>query len=236
MQLGCLVMESGRVWLGSPEQVLKSVREVHGETHIQQALAGGRGVIIAAPHLGCWEMVNYYLSSRYPLTAMYRPQAGAVDQVILDSRERMGATLVPADRRGVRALSAALKRDELIGILPDQDPGAGGVFVDFFGVSAHSPVLLSKLANKSGAQVILAYAARLPGGRGFDLHFRLGSPVISDVDVSTATAALNRDVEACIREIPDQYLWTYRRFRRRPPGEPAIYPRRRRKKKRAAPS
>ena len=82
--------------------------------------------------------------------------------------------------------------------------------------------LLSRLARKSGAPVLLTWADRLPNG-DFELHFREASPEVADADDEIATAALNRDVEAVIRSRPAQYLWTYRRFTIQPDGKPSPY-------------
>lgn len=232
MHFGRMLAESGRIWLGPPAQVLSMVREIRGFEHVQAAFDGGRGVIFCAPHLGCWEIVNSYLSIRYPLTAMYRPQGSPIDPLILAGRERLGARLVPTDQSGVKALLAALRRGEAVGILPDQDARHGGLFVDFFGLPANTPALPAKLAAKTGAPVLLAYGERLSWGRGFRLHFLPGEAAIADPDPRVATAALNRDVERCIRALPEQYWWSYRRYRRRPPGAARLYPSRRRRKAR----
>jgi len=114
---------------------------------------------------------------------------------------------------------AALKRGEKVGILPDQDPSEGmGVFVPFFGVEANTMTLLSKLARRSGALVVVAYAQRLPRGRGFDAYFfPVGDDVLS-ADVERSAAALNETVERCVRHCPQQYMWSYKRYRTPPPG------------------
>jgi KDO2-lipid IV(A) lauroyltransferase len=109
-------------------------------------------------------------------------------------------------------------------MLPDQDPGqGGGVFAPFFGISANSMVLLGRLARKTGAAVFFGYCERLPGTRGYRFHFLPAPAGIDDPDPQVAAAAMNRGVEACVRALPDQYQWSYRRFRNRPPGEAGIY-------------
>jgi KDO2-lipid IV(A) lauroyltransferase len=223
--LGRLVFESGKVWSADRQGVQALVRETHGEALIGEALTHG-GAIVATPHLGCWEMVSNYLSIHYPLTALYRPQKGELDRWIRERRQRLGAHLEPADQGGVRALMAALRRRELAGLLPDQDPNVGGTFVSHFGQLTNTPVLLARLAHKGKVPVILCFAERLPWGQGYCIHFEQVAPGVADPDAQVGTQVLSDAVEALIRRYPEQYFWNYQRFRRRPPGEPRIYPRR----------
>jgi KDO2-lipid IV(A) lauroyltransferase len=154
---------------------------------------------------------------------MYRLQGSLWDDVMKRGRERFGAKLVPSDRGGVRELLEALRRGDSIGVLPDQDPPEGsGVFAPFFGIAAHTPVLASRLAHRTGAAVLYVFAERLGWGRGFVLHIVPAPAEVADADEAPACAALNQGLEDCIRRFPAQYWWGYARFRRRPPGEPPI--------------
>ncbi|QKQ25246.1 lysophospholipid acyltransferase family protein [Candidatus Reidiella endopervernicosa] len=103
------------------ERALKTLVEVEGESILNAAVERGKGIILALPHLGCWEMVGLYGADRMPMTSLYRPlRLGGLDQLVRSGRERNGATLVPTDASGIRSLYQALKRGELIAILPDQ--------------------------------------------------------------------------------------------------------------------
>ena len=130
-----------------------------------------------------------------------------------------------SDRGGVRALLETLRRGHTIGVLPDQDPPEGsGAFAPFFGIAAHTPVLASRLARRTGAAVLYVFAERLGWGRGFVLHV-VPAPRRSRTRTRRVRAPRsNRGLEDCIRMFPAQYWWGYARFRRRPPGEPALDP------------
>ncbi|KAF0190591.1 MAG: lipid A biosynthesis lauroyl acyltransferase [Gammaproteobacteria bacterium] len=221
IETGKTALEVGALWLWRKPRMLALVKQVSGEDALKAALAEGRGAIIAAPHLGAWEMVGLYCSAHYPMTSLYRPPRMAeLDKMIRESRERAGATLVPTDASGVRALYKALGNGELIGILPDQIPNTGnGLFAPFFGNDAYTMVLLPRLVQKTGAAVFFTYAERLPRGRGFHLHFVKADAEIGDPDPLKAVAALNRGVEQCVRSLPEQYQWSYRRFYMRPGGQ-----------------
>jgi KDO2-lipid IV(A) lauroyltransferase len=212
--------------LAGPEtRVVRWLREVRGRELLDAAVAAGKGVIAASPHLGSWEMAGLACSRLQPTVTMYRPQDEPWDTLIKQGRSRFGAVVVPSDRGGLRRLLEALRRGGTVGVLPDQDPPTGsGVFAPFFGIAAHSPVFASRLARHSGATILYGYAERLSWGRGYVLHFEATPPEVTDPDEVRAVTALNRGVEACIRKLPAQYYWAYMRFRRRPPGAPPFYP------------
>ena len=113
----------------------------------------------------------------------------------------------------------ALKRGEQIGILPDQEPKLeGGVFASFFSVQALTMTLVSGLIARTGAKVVCGYAERLPKGRGYGVHFKQVDPLIYDPDLKESVEGLNRSVEACVKQLTEQYQWEYKRFKRRPDG------------------
>ena len=225
VETGKTMTESLALWLADGERVLTMVKGVSGKAAVDAAMAAGKGVILAGPHLGAWEMVGLYASAHWPITSLYRPPRTAIADAIMHSgRERLGATLVPTDASGVRRLLQALRRGRMAGILPDQDPhDPQGLFAPFFGIPANTMSLLSRLAAKSGAPVFVVYAERLPRGGGYHMHFIPAGPEVNDPDPERSSAALNRAVEAAVRACPAQYQWSYKRFRTRPPGEHRIY-------------
>jgi KDO2-lipid IV(A) lauroyltransferase len=219
------VCELGAFWTWNRDRVIGLVRDVCGADVLESARAGGKGVIVAAPHLGAWELAVLYCSSQFPVTALYRrpPDAG-LDRFYTRGRTRFGASLVPATPGGIRRLVRSLSEGHLVAIMPDQDPRRGaGVFVPFFGVLANTTTLVSRLARASGAPVILAFAERLAGGAGFRLHFSAASETVHDADLVRSASALNLDIERRVRDCPEQYLWSYKRFSVRPKGEANPY-------------
>ncbi|ADU65179.1 lipid A biosynthesis acyltransferase [Desulfurispirillum indicum S5] len=221
-------LEMGPLWFLPVERVERLIREVHGEEHVRAGLAAGKGLILAVPHLGSWEAVGLYVGKRYPMTSLYRPsRKPAMDYIARDGRQRSGATLVPTDASGVKKLYERLQTGGIIAILPDQDPRYGaGVFAPFFGIVAKTMVLLPKMARRSGAPVVYAWARRLPRGAGFALHFSPAPADVAHSDLHIAATAMNAGVEDCVRRAPEQYQWSYKRFRSRPDGEPSLYRRR----------
>ncbi|MDF2939766.1 MAG: hypothetical protein K0R66_408 [Gammaproteobacteria bacterium] len=224
--LYCLA-EMPFIWFSKPDKVLKYVKQVSGEDLIMQATHSGKNVIVLAPHLGSWEMYGLYGSALYPSAGLYKPRKKAYQEVIIrEARERRGkVSMFPTTASGVKALYRALADKKWVGMLPDHDPGKnGGVYVPFFGISANTMTLAARLANKAeDPAIFLGYAERLARSEGFHIHFVPASQGILSEDLSQAAAAMNKDIEACIRHIPAQYEWSYKRFRRRPNNEASFY-------------
>ncbi len=218
-------LEIGWFWYRKPERLFGLIRNIHGRDLFEQACAAGQGVLLAAPHLGSWELMGQYLPTQIETVIMYkRPEDPGVEQVIIRGRERTGVKLIPADGKGVRQAFQAIRRGQLVGILPDQQAKAGiGQFAPFFGIEALTMVLLSKLAQKTDCKVLFAWTERLPGGAGYDFHFSAAPAQISDPDLRISVTALNQGVEQCVRQCPAQYQWGYKRFGIRPDGEPSLY-------------
>ena len=218
VETGKNLTELAKVWGAGPERALALIREVHGREHYDAARAQGRGVIVAAPHLGCWELLNLWLCAQGPMALLYRvPQHAEWEALLRATRGTLGATQVRADAAGVRELLRCLKQGMTLGILPDQRAKGGeGEFAPFFGQPCKSMTLLSRLAEKTGAPVVFGFTRRLPGGRGFELHFLPADAAIAGADRVAAVTALHRGIEACVRLAPTQYQWTYKRYSAQP--------------------
>lgn len=223
LETGQTISEFPALWCWPARRVLALAREVRGEEQFLAARAKG-GVLLLTPHLGAWEFSGLYVGSRVPLTALYKPPPIAeMEPFYMVARQRTGARLVPAGASGVRALHRALREGEVAGVLPDQDPGRGaGLFVPYFGPVANTTTLVVKLLEKTGAPLFLCWSERIEGG--FRVHFSEATEAdLRCGDVARATTAMNRELERLVRTAPEQYLWSYRRFRNRPPGESDLY-------------
>jgi len=209
-------------WTRSHAANLALITELQGTELLDAALASGRGVIVAAPHYGNWELLNQWLAMRTPLAILYRAPESAVGEAFLqrvraDTGDRV--TQIRADGAAVRQLFKRLKDGGVVGILPDQQPKAGdGEFAPFFGVSALTMTLLSRLAARSGAVVLFAYCERIDWSPRFRLCIEAAPEAIAASDPAIGVAALNATVERIARRDPTQYQWTYKRYTLQPPG------------------
>jgi len=217
------LMEMPAVWRGPSEAWLARMSLEPASERIRRLLDQGRGLIVAMPHLGNFELSAHFFGHLAPATGLYRPprQAG-LEALMVEGRARPGHNrMVPTSRQGVKALYQALGRGEIIVILPDQQPkpgrGGAGVFAPFFGVPAYTMTLVNRFARRSGAPVCYIAFLRRPDG-GYEVVVEEADPEVAHADAEVAVAALNAGIEALVRRAPDQYQWTYRRFRLQPDG------------------
>lgn len=224
-ETGKSVLELGHLWMLPPEQAIKLVRKVHGQEWVDAARAQGKGVLLAIPHLGAWEMMAVYFGLAGPAATLYRPpRQKALHPLIIQGRARAGAELIPADRKAVRAIMRALQQGKVVGVLPDQQPKQGeGVFAPFFSREAWTMTLLPRLAAKLEVPVVFGAVVRLPRGQGYALHFRPPEPELTHADPQAAAAALNANVAGFASRWPAQYQWTYKRWSMQPEGVPSPY-------------
>ena len=212
-EAGKSILELAFVWCAAPQRVLRTA-QVESWSVAQTALDSGNGVIFLTPHLGCFEIIAQAIAARIPLTALYRPpRKNALKPLIEGARARHNLLLAPANLTGVRTLLKTLKQGGAIGLLPDQVPQNGeGVWADFFGTPAYTMTLPAKLQQMTGATIILSYAQRLPGGKGFMVRFVPCAPLAGATPQQQAQA-LNRAMEELIAHCPAQYFWSYNRFK-----------------------
>lgn len=225
IETGKTLTESPVLWYASKERICALVTGISDIQAVDQAVGLGRGAILVSPHIGSWEMTGLYSATLYPMTSLYqRPKIRELDQLLKQARETTGSSLVPTTPSGLRQLHQALANKECIGILPDQEPkGTGGVFAPFFGVQAYTMTLLTRLASEQRIPIIFSFAERLPKGKGYYFHIVIPDEKIYDPDPKTSATALNAAVEEVIRIRPEQYMWNYKRFKRRPNNEASFY-------------
>jgi len=205
------VMELPWVWRRSLEEVVAGIAQCHGWDNVQAAFEQGRGVILLTPHIGCFEVISLYVAARLPITIMYRqPRWKFLDVLMQAGRERGKTKLIGADFGGVRQMLKALKRGELIGVLPDQVPGNGeGEWATFFGRPAYTMTLIGRLMKSNNSPVVMCSCERLDKGAGYVLNF-------SNLDLDTTRSIpqqINFALESVIQANPGQYLWSYNRYK-----------------------
>ena len=213
-ETGKQMLELARIWMRPLDEALPLVAEVVGWEHVEAARQAGKGIVFLTPHLGCFEITAQYLSSFGEITVLYRaPKSAAAQELILTGRKRAQLHLAPADLSGVRSLIKALKKGQMVGMLPDQAPKTGeGAWLKFFGRYAYTMTLAARL-TETGAASLLTWGERLPGGRGYRIHFQ---PPLHPLTGSTMDRAqqINSEIETLIRQCPTQYLWGYNRYKR----------------------
>lgn len=221
---GQTALETMAAWSRPRTKALKLIRNIHGLEHFQRAYEQGKGVIIAAPHYGNWELLIHYVANLAPLSLVYGvPKKKYFDDYLAMARDGENLLMVPGEASAMRPLLRALHKGELVGITPDQQPKiGGGEFAPFFGHSALTLTLIAKLAHRSGAPVIFTYSER--SGSGYDVFFDSPDSLIAHENIDIALDAMNKHVQAIAERDFRQYQWTYKRFSIRPnPNDKKIY-------------
>lgn len=210
-------------WWGSARRLRRIVR-MPGREHFDRALAAKRPVILLVAHFVAIELAGVALAPDYFIIDMYkRPKNRFFDWLIRARRRRFGGLLVER-REGIKPVIRALRKGGTFFYLSDQDQGMdGAVFAPFFGVPAATLTALSRLAQLTGAVVIPAVARQLRWGQGYELEFQPPLENFPTDDVLADTVRMNSVIEDAVRTMPEQYFWSHRRFKTRPPGEPPFY-------------
>lgn len=219
---GMGLFEEAMGWWVSNERLARYGR-VEGAEHLHEALARGKGVILLCAHVTCLEVCGRILQHEVKTAFSYREQKNALlDLVIRRSRDHWAAGGAPAS--DPRAMLRYLKDNKVLWFAPDQDFGPRySVFAPFFGIPAATTTTLSRLAKLSGAAVVPFHNQRLPGNRRYLVRLE---PALADFpsnDPLQDAERMNRILETWIKEAPEQYLWSHRRFKTRPPGQLKVY-------------
>ena len=223
---GMLVLETAVVWHKPYSQFKQHITTPVNLELLEAAKVTNRGIVVLLPHVGNWEVFSLYMPAEHELLmGLYEPPSIIeLESLIKTSREKEGAKLVPTTSRGVSALLKHLRKGGITCILPDQVPDLNansGVFAPFFKQLTYTMTLATQLAQKTNSHILAATAKRIKGG--FEIRFFEPEESIYAGDALVAVAAMNRVVEECVREMPEQYQWEYKRFKRQPKGSKSPY-------------
>jgi KDO2-lipid IV(A) lauroyltransferase len=194
-----------------------------GLENFTSAQARGRGVLIATAHLGNWELSAYaHALMTAPMHVVVRPLDNPRLDEWVEQRRAMSGNRIIRKKEAAREILRALAAGDAVGILIDQNvTPAEGVFIDFFGRKACAGTAFVKFAHHSGAAVVPGYALWSEKEERYILRFYPEVPMTGDA--ARDTQQVHAQLEAVIREHPEQWLWPHRRWKTRPPGEPQIY-------------
>jgi len=220
--VGRSLLERGILWWAPRSRIVQMVR-LAGFEHLR-ALTG-QPVILLAPHFVALDVGFARLACEIDVASIYANQKSAVmNRMLLAGRTRFGRQRLFSRQEGVRPALAALTEGVPFYYLPDQDYGPrDAIFVPFFGVPAATITGLSRLARLAGAQVVPCITRMLPRGEGYELTCYPAWKDFPTEDVGADTRRMNAFVEERVREMPEQYFWTHKRFKTRPEGEPKWY-------------
>ena len=223
--IGKTLTESACAWIWPVERTLGLVREVEGLEVLQAALASGKGVVGVASHLGNWEVLNHYFCSQCKPVIFYRPpKLQALDELLQKQRAQLGNRVAPSTKEGILSVIKEVRRGGVVGIPADPEPSrSSGVFVPFCGIQALTSKFVPGMLAGGKAVGLFLNAVRLPDNSGFKVIFEAVPEDMYSEDPQVSAAAMSRTLERYVRAYPSQYLWSMKRFKKRPDGEKKWY-------------
>jgi Kdo2-lipid IVA lauroyltransferase/acyltransferase len=204
------------IWGANTEKNIASIEHIHNEHLLHEALNAQKGLILIVPHFGTWEIMNAWVAQHTKMTIMYKPiKNQSADDFVREARSREQANLVPTDESGVRQIFKALKQGGTTVVLPDHTPDFSGELIPYFGIPLISSSLSAKLIQKTKAKALFLTALRNENGK-FDMYI---DEISSDIYTQTAeqgTETIHQKLEDLIRQNPENYHWSYKRFSANP--------------------
>ncbi|CAM3806058.1 MULTISPECIES: lysophospholipid acyltransferase [Pseudomonas] len=225
MDIGKSFTESACAWIWPAQRSLDLVREVEGLDVLEAALASGKGVVGITSHLGNWEVLNHFYCSQCKPIIFYRPpKLKAVDDLLREQRVQLGNRVAASTKEGILSIIKEVRRGGQVGIPADPEPAeSAGIFVPFFATKALTSKFVPNMLAGGKAVGVFLHALRLPDGSGFKVILEAAPEAMYSEDTETSAAAMSQVVERYVRAYPSQYMWSMKRFKKRPAGEPRWY-------------
>lgn len=225
MDIGKSFTESACAWIWPAQRSLDLVREVEGLEVLEAALASGKGVVGITSHLGNWEVLNHFYCSQCKPIIFYRPpKLKAVDDLLREQRVQLGNRVAASTKEGILSIIKEVRKGGQVGIPADPEPAeSAGLFVPFFATKALTSKFVPNMLAGGKAVGVFLHALRLPDGSGFKVILEAAPEAMYSEDTETSAAAMSQVVERYVRAYPSQYMWSMKRFKKRPAGEPRWY-------------
>lgn len=225
LNIGRSFAESACAWMWSPQKTVRLIKEVEGEHLLDEALAEGKGLVGITSHLGNWEVLNHWYCLKCSPIIFYRPpKQKAVDELLQKQRTQLGNKVAASTREGIISVMREVRRGGAVGIPADPEPALkSGLFVPFLGTQALTSKFVPGLLKGGAANGVFLHCVRLPDNSGFKVIVERAPEALYSPDESVAVAAMSETIGNYVRRWPSQYMWTMKRFKKRPDGEARWY-------------
>jgi KDO2-lipid IV(A) lauroyltransferase len=192
---------------------------------LKDALASGKGVVGITSHLGNWEVLNHFYCSQCKPIIFYRPpKLKAVDELLQKQRVQLGNKVAASTKEGILSVIKEVRKGGAVGIPADPEPAeSAGIFVPFFATQALTSKFVPNMLAGGKAVGVFLHALRLPDGSGYKVILEAAPEEMYSTDTATSCAAMSKVVERYVGAYPSQYMWSMKRFKKRPPGEERWY-------------
>ncbi len=219
LEQGAQAVEAPWIWTHTRDETLAYARcDEETDRVVEAAFASGKPLIFLTPHIGCYEVVPLFCAKRWlaprdkDMAILYRvPRKEYLREIVENGREMPHVVPSSADLKGVRKILRTMKSGGVAGILPDQVPSQGdGIWAPLFGEDAYTMTFPMRLARQFDAKVLLCRVEREK--KGWCLHIKVWEHELTGDDVADCTA-MNQAIEQTILECPQQYLWSYNRYK-----------------------
>lgn len=208
----------------APEWRLRRFVSIRDSRILDETIASGKKAILLAPHFIGLDMGGVRLSADRKFVSMYRESRNLLLEYLFHRRCRFGAIVIER-MAGLKPLIRSIREGRPFYYLPDQDMGErASVFVPFFGIPAATVTALSRIAQNTNAAVIPCITRIRSDCAGWEVRLYPPLENFPTADPTADAQRMNYEIEQWVREIPDQYVWSYRRFKTRPNNEPTLYP------------
>ena len=225
INIGRSFAESACAWMWSPQKTVALIKEVEGEHLLDEALAEGKGLVGITSHLGNWEVLNHWYCLKCSPIIFYRPpKQKAVDELLQRQRTQLGNKVAASTREGIISVIREVRRGGAVGIPADPEPALkSGLFVPFFAIQALTSKFVPGLLKGGAANGVFLHCVRLPDHSGFKVIVERAPEALYSEDEAEAVAAMSACIENYVRRWPSQYMWSMKRFKKRPAGEKKWY-------------
>jgi len=200
---------------------IERITEIEGLEYLDQVYKAGKGIIGLTGHMGNFELLGAYFSLKgYKVSVVGRELYDLrLDRLLVENRESAGIENIPSSA-GVKPILKALRAGKILGVLADQDSSrVRGVFVDFFGRPARTPVGPALLAYKTGSPIVPMAIVRKDKNK----YKIIVKPPVEltfsedrEKDITDVTQKFTKVLESIIREYPSQWLWMHERWKSKP--------------------
>lgn len=222
--IGKTMAESACAWLWPVDKTLALIDEVEGLEVLQQALNSGKGVVGITSHLGNWEVLNHFYCSYSKPIIFYRPpKIKELDELIAHQRVQLGNRVAPSTKEGILSVIKEVRKGGSVGIPADPEPSeSAGVFVPFLGTTALTSKFVPNMLKGHKAIGVFLHAIRLPNNH-FKVLIEAAPEAMYSDDQEQAVAAMSATIASYVQRWPEQYMWSMKRFKKRPEGEARWY-------------